>query len=140
MLELHDHVHLTAGVYIPEPSMRPRILHFTMSHKISHSCVSHLGGEMLLQELHEHVHFIAGVPVKPMLAKPTTGVSEVLDKFQDTEFTCEYKYDGERAQIHVTDVSTPVAAFLDSDSLSTTLDVIDAYRSTRCYTVRKLTF
>jgi len=59
-----------------------------------------------VQELHKRVHFLAGVPVKPMLAKPTTGVSEVLDKFQDTEFTCEYKYDGERAQVHVTEVGT----------------------------------
>lgn len=36
-----------------------------------------------------------------MLAKPTNGISEVLDKFQDSEFTVEYKYDGERAQVHV---------------------------------------
>ena len=60
---------------------------------------------LTVQEVHQHVHFIAGVPVKPMLAKPTTGVSEVLDKFQDTEFTCEYKYDGERAQIHIDEVA-----------------------------------
>eukprot|EP00882_Tetradesmus_deserticola_P020475 GHRQ01022122.1.p1 GENE.GHRQ01022122.1~~GHRQ01022122.1.p1 ORF type:complete len:706 (+),score=396.24 GHRQ01022122.1:148-2118(+) len=56
-----------------------------------------------IAELAEHVHFMPGVPVKPMLAKPTTGVGEVLDKFTGCEFTCEYKYDGERVQIHVLD-------------------------------------
>lgn len=52
-----------------------------------------------VSKLLETCTFSLGVPVGPMLAKPTKGVSEILDKFQDTEFTCEYKYDGERAQV-----------------------------------------
>mmetsp|Transcript_14248 Transcript_14248/g.21588 ORF Transcript_14248/g.21588 Transcript_14248/m.21588 type:complete len:752 (+) Transcript_14248:170-2425(+) len=54
-----------------------------------------------LYKLHEKCSLRPGNPVTPMLAKPTKSIQEVLKRLDGKRFTCEYKYDGERAQVHM---------------------------------------
>ncbi|KAH8904744.1 DNA ligase I [Coniochaeta sp. PMI_546] len=40
------------------------------------------------------------IPLRPMLGSITRDLSEMLTKLQGRDFACEYKYDGQRAQVH----------------------------------------
>ena len=43
------------------------------------------------------------IPLRPMLGSITRDLGEMLTKLQDRDFSCEYKYDGQRAQVHCDD-------------------------------------
>ncbi|XP_062107460.1 DNA ligase 6-like isoform X2 [Humulus lupulus] len=69
---------------------------------------------------------IPGIPIKPMLAKITNGVPQAMKLFQNKAFTCEYKYDGQRAQIHkLPDGSFHVFSRNGDESTSRFPDLID---------------
>ncbi|ENH68349.1 DNA ligase 3 [Fusarium oxysporum f. sp. cubense race 1] len=50
------------------------------------------------------------IPLRPMLGSITRDLSEMLTKLQGRDFACEFKYDGQRAQIHC-DESGEVSIF-----------------------------
>ena len=80
---------------------------------IIRTALQHRVGNLL-----EHCQLKPGVPLKPMLAKPTKSIGEVLDRFQGVEFTCEYKYDGERAQVHLMDTGEVRVYSRNSEDMS----------------------
>ncbi|KAI9680837.1 MAG: hypothetical protein M1817_004277 [Caeruleum heppii] len=43
------------------------------------------------------------IPLRPMLGSITRDMAEMLVKLQGRDFSCEYKYDGQRAQVHCDD-------------------------------------
>ncbi|KAF8722509.1 hypothetical protein HU200_022336 [Digitaria exilis] len=93
--------------------------------------------EVGVWKLPETCKFSIGVPVGPMLAKATKSVSEIIDKFQGLEYTCEYKYDGERAQIHcMEDGSVEIYSRNAERNTGKYPDVVDAVSRFRKPTVK----
>ncbi|PAV21964.1 ATP-dependent DNA ligase [Pyrrhoderma noxium] len=71
-----------------------------------------------LDGLNDKCKLTPGVPLKPMLAKPTKAIGEVLDRCEGKKFTCEYKYDGERAQVHKLEDGTVAVFSRNSEDMS----------------------
>lgn len=45
---------------------------------------------------------VVGVPLHPTLGFPTRSLDEVYERLDDQPFAAEFKYDGQRAQLHAT--------------------------------------
>ncbi|RYP45819.1 hypothetical protein DL768_007872 [Monosporascus sp. mg162] len=46
------------------------------------------------------------IPLRPMLGGITRDLSEMLTRLQGRDFACEFKYDGQRAQVHCDETGT----------------------------------
>ncbi|KAL8420699.1 hypothetical protein RB594_003480 [Gaeumannomyces avenae] len=46
------------------------------------------------------------IPLRPMLGSITRDLAEMLTKLQGRDFACEFKYDGQRAQVHCDEKGT----------------------------------
>ncbi|KII92898.1 hypothetical protein PLICRDRAFT_37700 [Plicaturopsis crispa FD-325 SS-3] len=53
-----------------------------------------------LDGLADRVQLTVGIPLHPTLGSPTRSLDEIYERLGDLSFAAEFKYDGQRAQIH----------------------------------------
>lgn len=58
-----------------------------------------------------------GIPLHPTLGSPTRSLDEIYERLGDLPFAAEYKYDGQRAQIHCEKSAGEVAVHIFSRHL-----------------------
>jgi DNA ligase-1 len=76
---------------------------------------------------------VPGIPIKPMLAKIAKGVQEFFNLSQEKAFTCEYKYDGQRAQIHkLLDGTVCIFSRNGDETTSRFPDLVDVIKQFSC--------
>ncbi|KAJ5155615.1 hypothetical protein N7492_008418 [Penicillium capsulatum] len=63
-------------------------------------CLLEIG---VTEELLVRCGLVLHIPLRPMLGSITRDLSDMLTKLQGRDFSCEYKYDGQRAQVHCDD-------------------------------------
>ncbi len=73
------------------------------------------------------IKITVGVPILPMLAQRLSTASEILSKLGGSAI-CEYKYDGERAQIHLSGGSVKIFSRRLEDITHSYPDVVKAVR------------
>ena len=105
-----DIVYLVKSTYCEHPNLE-NIIKAVLEHGID--------------DLSEHCKLTPGIPLKPMLAHPAKGVQDILSRLDAKgAFTSEYKYDGERAQIHIFDKQVKIFSRNQEDNSTKYPDVV----------------
>eukprot|EP00871_Galdieria_phlegrea_P004223 jgi/Galph1/4801/GphlegSOOS_G3427.1 len=59
------------------------------------------------QQLNDRCMLCPGVPMRPQLGKITRSIQDMIESFEENaEICCEWKYDGQRSQIHILEDKT----------------------------------